>query len=94
MTQGTEPAHPSIVVVERVAEREGVDPIRLTPALHDVIDPDALDRLCDGTTSGFVAFTYCGYSVTVSGDGVVSIEEPHDASAGTEAVPAASATSD
>ena len=64
-------------VIERIAQREGVDPISLSP-LYEVIDPDALDSLFSPTStcdrrSGAVEFTYCGYNVSVSFDGDVVV---------------------
>lgn len=72
---------PSYSVVSAVAAREGVAPTALTPALNEVVDPDALDRLFpDGAGSrdgpvGRVEFRYCGYDVTVHGDGRVEVDE-------------------
>lgn len=69
---------PSQAVVERIAAREGVDPTELTP-LFEAIDPDALDRLVG--MAGYsdsplqIEFPYHGYNVTVTGDGVVHIDE-------------------
>lgn len=65
-------------MVERVANSEGVDPLELSP-LYDAIDPDALDSLV-GCSNGDgsdleIEFTYCGYDVTVSGEGVVHLAE-------------------
>ena len=63
----------SIMVVETVAEAEGVDPVALEPPLYDVIDTDALDALfrrSDGTRSdtiGTLEFTYRGHTVVVQG---------------------------
>lgn len=71
----------SLAVVEAVAAREGVDPVALTPPLHDAIDPDTLDTLfarqADDSTQGIesLRFEFCGYTVTVSGDGDVTLEE-------------------
>ncbi|WP_247000871.1 HalOD1 output domain-containing protein [Halosolutus gelatinilyticus] len=68
-------------IVEQIAEREGVDPIDLDVLLYDVIDPDALEALTNGTgdrqTQAIlrVEFTYYGYAVTVDGNGKVSIDE-------------------
>lgn len=91
MTRRTERTTPSVTVIERVADREGTDPVRLDPPLHDVVDPDALDAFCaDSDTTGCVTFSYCGYTVTVGIDGTVDLEER--ASAGrTDPCPAASA---
>ena len=75
---------PSQAVIEAVADAEGVSPRALRPPayqpLHEVIDPDSLDALfanrVDGAprASGTVSFTYCGYAVTVDGDGSVTLE--------------------
>lgn len=70
----------SDLVVEAVAEADGIDPIELTPPLYEVIDPDALDQLfspssADGRLGGRVTFFYNGYEVVVGGDGYVCVEE-------------------
>lgn len=69
----------TVRIVEEVAEREGVDPVELTPPLHDAIDPDALGSLFSDMISGeqresvHVTFTYCGYSIAVAEDGELEI---------------------
>ena len=69
---------PSEAVVERVANCEGVDPTELS-LLYDAIDPDALDSLVSSSLqrgSGLeIEFTYHGYRVTVTGEGVVHLDE-------------------
>lgn len=65
---------PSVAVIERVATRENIDPVRLDPPLHDVVDPDALDALCSGLPVE-IAFSYCGYTVTVRADGSVDVAD-------------------
>lgn len=66
----------TVRIVEEVAEREGVDPLDLTPPLHDVIDPEAVASLVSGRSGGGtrddvrVTFTYLGYDITVTGDDV------------------------
>lgn len=35
----------STTVVQTIAEREGVEPVDLTPRLYEVVDPDALEKL-------------------------------------------------
>lgn len=81
LLRGTSVA-PSEAVVGRVANREGVDPLALDP-LYGTLDTDALDALVrsvDGTGADCrVEFSYHGYDVTVTGEGVVHIEEPADA---------------
>lgn len=69
---------PSEAVVERIANREGVDPLELTP-LYEAVDPDALDSLVTpdgGSASGLrIEFSYHGYELRVTGEGVIHIEE-------------------
>lgn len=73
-----EPRTEQIVVkiVEAVAEREGVDPLELSPTLFDVIDPEAVEELMIDQTTGRardeirLEFTYYGYEVTVDGGDV------------------------
>lgn len=75
---------PSQAIVEAVARAEGVPATELCPpeyeALHDVIDPTALDALFAPTHSGFargegtVTFDFCGYTVAVTSDGDVSVD--------------------
>lgn len=70
-----------IQIVERIAAREGSDPVALDDQLYDVIDPDALESLTNdtgdrGTRANLrVEFTYHGYAVTVDGAGRVTIDE-------------------
>lgn len=73
-------------VVSEVADREGVDPVELTPRLHSVIDTEALDSLFQPTPkrdggSGFVEFRYQGYLVRVDASGAVEIVEDENSSA-------------
>lgn len=68
----------SETVVGRVAKYEDTDPAELPP-LFDVIDPDALDAFIDGAgrrdTPAQIQFSYHGYTVTVTGDGSVHVDE-------------------
>ncbi|MFC6765805.1 HalOD1 output domain-containing protein [Natrinema soli] len=68
----------SIRVVEAVAARDGVDPLELSPPLHDAVDPTALDALFEPTgsgnrTAGTVSFTYRGHRVHVESDGRITL---------------------
>lgn len=69
----------TVRIVEGVAEREGVEPVALTPPLHDVVDPEALESLFSDPISGVqregiqVTFSYCGYTVSVAGRGEVTV---------------------
>jgi hypothetical protein len=65
----------TVSIVEAVAERENQDPLDL-PALADVVDAGALDRLVESCSdSGVtVSFSYAGYQITVSGDGAIRID--------------------
>lgn len=78
VTRSVEAAPPSHAVVERVAAREGVEPTELTP-LYDVVDPDAVDTLVERTvgsgSSLKIQFKYHGHDVTVTGEGVVHLDE-------------------
>lgn len=73
-----EPRTEPIVVriVEAVADREGVDPLELSPTLSDVIDPESMEDLVIDRTTGLardevrLEFTYSGYDVTVDGGDV------------------------
>lgn len=67
---------PSMTIVERIAEREGEDPVHLPP-LYDTVDPEALDTLCRPSVAGAsqISFTYCGYDVRAHGDGEIEITE-------------------
>ena len=66
------------MIVDLVADLEGVDPSELSPPLYSAIDPEALDALfgpsADGlATEGGVQFQYRGYEIRVRGDGEVAI---------------------
>lgn len=79
----------SIRVVEAVAARDGIDPLEVSPPLHDAIDLTALDELFDPTGSssrgnGTVSFTYRGHSVRVESDGRVALEPGPESESETE----------
>lgn len=79
-TATAEASNLSQLVVEAVADAEGVDPLELSSPLYEVIDPDALDQVfavtsTDGRRDGQVTLSYNGYEVTVCGDGYVTVEE-------------------
>lgn len=65
-------------VVCAVAEAKGVDPLDLEPRLHDVVDPDALERLFRSTRPsgsapyGRVTFALSGCEVVVRSNGRVT----------------------
>ena len=70
---------PSIRVVEAVAEKEGVPATELDCLLAEELDPQALDclfhsQLSGSGTTGYVRFSYCGYTVVVEADGTVEVE--------------------
>ncbi|QCS43032.1 HalOD1 output domain-containing protein [Natrinema versiforme] len=78
----TSASTPVTLVVEAVADREGVAPMELQPPLYDAVDPEALNALvssADGDTDTGtvrVSFEYNGYDITVGSDGDVSVGEP------------------
>lgn len=62
-------------VVYTVADVSDTDPTDLPP-LYDAIDTDALNDLVAGSHDGAlrtIAFQYCGYTVTVTGDGDINV---------------------
>ena len=75
----------SFAVIEAVAEREGIDPVDLTPPayepLYAVVDPEALDALFLARTNGTVrspgsiSFEFCDYDVTVTSEGDVTVSD-------------------
>lgn len=70
----------SEAVIEAVARRNGLDPLELKTPLYDAIDSDRLDTLVEsarqrGNSTVEVTFEYSGYTVTVNGDGAVTLRE-------------------
>lgn len=67
------------IVLEEVAEYEGVDPIEITPRLQAAIDVDALESLFSSTIAGEqseairLEFSYSGYHIVVEDDETVEI---------------------
>jgi hypothetical protein len=60
---------PSTRVVQAVADESNRSAREMTPTLHEVIDPDALDALLANTsTPVVVSFSYAGFEVQVTGD--------------------------
>lgn len=59
-------------IVRAVADTVDTDTLELPP-LYEAIDPDALDRLIEGMTSGEISFIYAGYEVTVRSDSTVEL---------------------
>ena len=72
---------PSQSIVEQVAACEGVDQTELTP-LFEAIDPEALDKLVEtrqhNGSLARITFTYHGYGVSVTGDGVTQLTKHAD----------------
>lgn len=63
-------------ITEAIAEREGTHASSLPP-LYESIDPESLTSFVESAEDGSttVSFEYCGYDVTVAGDGEVEIED-------------------
>lgn len=74
----------SEAVVEAVADAENISASDVRPPLYEVIDPDALDDLFAARfstvdrTNGRIVFPYCGYEVTVYGNGEVTVGDQFD----------------
>jgi hypothetical protein len=83
----TRTTSPSDIIFERVADREGVDPLELDP-LAETIDPDAIDALVGRgarEANGFeITFACHGYDVTVTAAGVVDVAESAAASSASD----------
>lgn len=65
-----------VAILDAVADAAGVDPSELDQPLYEAIDPDALSNLfhtLDGSTEGYVAFSYHGYRVIAYSDGSVQV---------------------
>lgn len=61
-------------VIERIARREGVDPLDLTPPLYDAVDPDALEALLSPPSRvQSVRFEYRTWSVIIHPDADIDI---------------------
>lgn len=62
-------------IIDAVAEREDVEPLALDPPLAEVVDPDALEALLEGTTASEleIRFTYRGHDVVVDESGRVQV---------------------
>ena len=64
-----------VMIVEAIAEREGVDALELTPPLFGAIDHDIVEflsnrRADDGLDGVRLQFSYQGYQITLDGDDV------------------------
>ncbi|WP_408957171.1 HalOD1 output domain-containing protein [Natrinema sp. 74] len=82
----------SIRVVEAVAARERIDPLEVSPPLHESIDPAALDALFEPTrisdrTTGTVTFRFHGYRVCVDSDGSIDLADDPDTERNSEVRP-------
>lgn len=71
----------SMAVVAAVAACEGVEPVELTPPFGEVVDADAMDALFASRPSATnhavesMTLSYRGHTITVDGDGQVTVEE-------------------
>ncbi|MGQ3412919.1 HalOD1 output domain-containing protein [Natrinema sp. LN54] len=65
----------SLRIVEALADATNTDAHELEP-LYNVVDPEALDRLCGPDSSGGVRveFEYDGVLVEVGSDGTVAVD--------------------
>ena len=68
-------------ILDEIAARESVDPWELDDRLYDVIDPDALEALLEGTdrdskqTPVEVEFQCCGYNIAVDTTGEIALHD-------------------
>lgn len=72
---------PSLRVLEKIADREGVSLTALELPLYNVVDPVALDRLFEPTATddsvrnAHISFRYQGYDVAVFSNGAVELAD-------------------
>lgn len=72
----TEP--PSVALITAVSECKGIEPTDLSPPLHDVVDPDALDNLFDRprgslTRGGVLEISEYDCHIQVYADGRIEV---------------------
>lgn len=73
-------------VATKIANREGIEPLELSPPLFEAIDPEVLEALVSDTSSRerrediYLQFPYYGYVITVKGNGEVDISTDESAS--------------
>jgi hypothetical protein len=66
---------PGSEVVEALADAEGVEPTELEYAIHEYIDPEALDGLLEaGDSYCRVEFAVADHVVTVDRDGTIHVD--------------------
>lgn len=65
----------SLSVIEAIADATDTDPVELEP-LYNVVDPEALDQLFQGTTpaTARVQFSYGEHTVEVRSDGTILVD--------------------
>ena len=65
----------SLSVIEALADELDTDPVELEP-LYQVVDPEALDQLFQGTTpaSARIQFAYGDHAIEVRGDGTILVD--------------------
>lgn len=66
----------SLDIVNRIASIEDTA-IDALPPLYEVLDPESLDILLESSDTT-VSFTYCGYEITATSDGSLSITDEAD----------------
>ncbi|MFC6864396.1 HalOD1 output domain-containing protein [Halomicroarcula sp. GCM10025817] len=63
-------------IAERIAEREGIDPVELSPPLYEVLDVEQVARLVTKSNADVrVEFTYLGYRVAIEDPNELVITE-------------------
>lgn len=73
----------TVVLIDAIAEVEGISPAQVAPKITESVDPDAMERvlrpLPDGTErNGRLTFFLLGYRITVRSDGIVRIFDGGD----------------
>ena len=77
---GAETDELTVILIDAIAETEGISPAEVAPRINESVDPDAMERvlrpLPDGSErDGRLTFYLLGYRITVRSDGTVRIFE-------------------
>ncbi|MDJ1432257.1 HalOD1 output domain-containing protein [Halostagnicola sp. A-GB9-2] len=73
----------SVQIANEVAAHEGIDPVDVSPPLHNVVNTSALDALFDPTIAGHqrtgrVTFAYRGHTVVIENNEGIEIDVRED----------------
>ena len=64
---------PSEAVVRVIAQAKDIDPLEM-PALYGSMDPEAINAVYDGGGFSGVQCSFCGYEVSITSNGQISLQ--------------------